>query len=122
MELDDFIIQYESALAAQDWGVVSPLIHKDACVTFSNGCVFRGKNAIQTAFENNFTQIQEEEYSISDIYWVKKSDVYAVCLYSYYWSGLISGEPASGSGKGTSVIIKENGIWLLLVEHLGSTT
>lgn len=116
---DDFLNRYESALSTQEWGVISPLIHEDVCVTFSDGRVFYGKKAVQAAFENNFTKIQEEKYIISERYWVKKSEEFAVCLYTYEWSGLINGETASGSGRGSSVIIEENGIWLLLIEHLG---
>ena len=119
MEPEDFLSSYESALAAQDWGYVSPLIHEDACVTFSNGQVLRGKGAIQGAFEKNFALIQDEQYAISDIRWVKKTAEFAVCLYTFHWSGLINGESASGSGRGTSVLVWERGKWFLLTEHLG---
>jgi ketosteroid isomerase-like protein len=110
---------YELALATQDWQSVAPLIHEDACVTFSNGSFFKGKAEVQQAFEKNFALIKEEKYSIADIYWVRKTEDYAVCLYIFHWHGLINGEPASGSGRGTSVLVNEKGTWLLLTEHLG---
>ena len=119
MEPEEFINQYEAALATQDWLSVSPLIHKDACVTFSSGQVFHGKKAVQSAFERNFTLIQDEHYAIADLHWAKKTADYAVCLYTFHWSGLIDEEPVSGAGRGTSVIVKQNGKWLLLAEHLG---
>ena len=119
MEPEEFLKRYKSALATQDWEIISPLIHKNACVTFSNGHVFRGKEAVQGAFEKNFSLIQDEHYAISDIYWVKKTGEIAVCLYTFNWSGLIQGEPASGSGRGTSVLANEEGKWFLLTEHLG---
>jgi len=117
---EEFLKSYESALATQDWGSVSPLIHENACVTFSSGHVFRGKNAVQGAFEKNFALIQDEHYSISDVYWVKKNGDFAVCLYTFHWSGLIHGEPSSGSGRGTSILVKKGGKWFLLAEYLGS--
>ena len=37
MNCDDFIRSYQDALASQSWALVDPLIHNNACVTFSNG-------------------------------------------------------------------------------------
>jgi len=119
MTPEEFLRSYESALATQSWQAVSPLIHQEACVTFSNGRVFMGKAEVQGAFERNFALIQEEQYSISSIYWLKKTDDFAVCLYSFHWSGLINGEPARGTGRGTAVLVTQQEHWLLLTEHLG---
>ena len=119
MNPEEFLKSYASALATQDWQSVSPLIHEDACVTFSNGQVLKGKAEVQCAFEKNFALIQDEQYSISDTCWVKKTDDFAVCLYAFHWSGSINGEHASGSGRGTSVLVSEQGKWVLITEHLG---
>ena len=122
MDPETFLQNYEAALATQQWQSVSPLIHKDACVTFSNGTVHRGKSAVQQAFERNFALIQEEKYAISDIHWVQKQSDFAVCIYRFNWQGLMNGKLAAGSGRGTSVMINENKKWLLLAEHLGPNT
>lgn len=119
MTPEDFLSSYESALATQSWPVVSPLIHPEACVTFSNGHVFIGKAEVQRAFERNFALIQEEQYALSDIHWLRKAADFAVCLYTFHWSGLTNGEPISGSGRGTAVLVNQQGQWLLLAEHLG---
>ena len=119
MEPEEFIDAYAAALATQDWSHVDPLVHKDACVTFSNGTVHKGKSEVQKAFEINFSLIKDEQYSISNVHWVMKSPETAVYLFEYNWSGIINDKPASGSGRGTSVLIKEADRWLLLVEHLG---
>ena len=122
MEPEEFIRDYECALAAQDWRQVEPLVHSDACVTFSNGTVHKGKPQVQKAFEANFSSIKDEQYSISNVQWVVKSRETAVYLFEFNWSGIINERPASGSGRGTSVLIKEADRWLLLVEHLGPRT
>ena len=122
MNPEEFIRAYEQALATQDWTNVDPLVHEKACVTFSNGTVHTGKLAVRTAFEANFSIIQEEEYVISNVHWVRKGAETAVYLFEFNWSGLIDDKPARGSGRGTSVLIKENDKWLLLVEHLGPKT
>ena len=119
MDLEEFIRAYEQALATQDWINVEPLVHNAACVTFSNGTVHKGKPAVRKAFESNFSIIKDEEYSITNVHWVNKSPQTAVYLFEFNWSGLINDKPASGSGRGTSVLIKENDKWQLLVEHLG---
>lgn len=119
MEPDLFLKCYEAALATHDWQAVSPLIHENTFVTFSSGQTFRGKTAVQDAFENNFAQIQGEKYAISDIYWVEKSAELAVCTFTFQWSGWVNRKLVCGSGRGTSIFIREDGRWFLLSEHLG---
>jgi ketosteroid isomerase-like protein len=121
MSPEQFIAGYEAALATQDWQSVSPYVHQDACVTFSTGDFYQGKAEVQKAYERNFRLIQDEEYSIFDLQWVGKTEHYAVCIYAFRWQGIINGEPARGSGRGTATIIMEDGKWYLLAEHLGPT-
>ncbi len=122
MSPEQFIEGYEAALATQDWQAVSPYIHEDACVTFSNGDYFQGKAEVQKAYERNFKLIQNEQYAIFDLHWVRKSEQFAVCIYAFRWQGLIRGEQARGAGRGTATMIMENGRWHLLAEHLGPST
>jgi len=70
MTPETFIKQYEAALAAQDWQQVEPLVHPEACVTFSSGAVHVGKTAVRHAFEHNFRLIQDETYQIENVHWV----------------------------------------------------
>jgi len=116
---DEFIPLYERALASQRWHAVDPLVHDDACVTFSNGTVHVGKAAVQRAFEGNFAAIADEEYRISNIRWVHRGSEIAVYLFDFNWSGRVGGRPAGGSGRGTSVLHRDDHGWRLLVEHLG---
>ena len=66
------------------------------------------------------TEMVQEEYTVTEPYWVKKSNDIMVYLFAYSWIGNINGKPAHGIGKDTSVIIKENCVWLLLAENSGS--
>ena len=118
MNPEEFIRAYEQALASQDWRNVDPLVHENACVTFSNGTVHKGKSEVKSAFEKNFSLIKDEEYSISNVHWVNKGAEMAIYLFDFSWSGMINDRQASGSGRGTSVLIKEGDQWQLLVEHL----
>ena len=109
---------YEAALTSQNWQNVDSLMHDDVCVTFSTG-TFKGKSDVQVAFERNFKLIKDEVYTISDLHWVFQSNDSATCLYNFHWQGLINDQPMSGGGRGTSVLIRANDKWLIIVEHLG---
>ena len=118
MTPQELMKNYEEALASQKWRSVDPLMHNDICVTFSSG-TFKGKPAVQKAFESNFSSIKDEEYSISNLHWVFLDSKSATCLYCFHWQGLINGQPSSGGGRGTSVLINTNGKWQIITEHLG---
>jgi ketosteroid isomerase-like protein len=118
MTPEEFLRSYEAALVTHSWAAVEPLVHPDVAVTFSNG-THRGKAEVEAAFRANFTLIADETYAISDVHWVARDERYAVCLYTFAWSGIIDGVPAQGGGRGTCVLKKEQGVWLLLTEHLG---
>lgn len=116
---EDFIKEYEAALATQDWAKVEPLIHAKACVTFSDGTVHQEKQAIKLAYERNFSLIKSEVYTMNNIHWVIKTGKTAVYLFDFGWQGIIGGKTASGLGRGTTVLINEGDNWLLMTEHLG---
>ena len=116
---DSFVRAYEAALASQRWDALDPLVHGDVCATFSTGAVHKGKAAVRRAFEANFASIEDERYRISNVHWVVQSETFAVYLFDFTWSGRINGRETQGGGRGTSVLVCDNGDWKLLVEHLG---
>jgi ketosteroid isomerase-like protein len=118
MTPQDLMQAYEEALASQAWKNVDPLMHEDICVTFSSG-TFKGKDQVRRAFEHNFSVIKDEEYSIENLHWALVGQESAVCLYSFQWRGLINGQPGSGGGRGTSVLVNVAGRWQIIAEHLG---
>ncbi len=118
MQAQQFITDYAAALATQQWPNVAPLIHSDACVTFTNGSVHKGIKAIEDAYTRNFSLIKNEEYAITEVNWIKADDATAVYTFRFKWTGIINGQPASGAGRGTAVIVKHDGRWQLLAEHL----
>ncbi len=116
---EEFIKAYENALATQNWKNIEPLVSKSVTVTFSDGTVHFGKSNVQTAFENNFSKIKNEEYLIKNVRWLRKQESFSVYLFDFYWTGIVNGKSVSGKGIGTSVLIKEDNSWKLLTEHLG---
>jgi ketosteroid isomerase-like protein len=93
-------------------------MHDAICATFSTG-THRGKAEVQKAFEQNFAAIKEEEYSFDNLTWVLLGKECAVCLYTFQWQGLVNGQPSSGGGRGTSVLVNVSGEWQIITEHLG---
>lgn len=118
MSPKDLLKKYETALSSQNWNAVEPLMHKDICVTFSNG-TYKGINEVRAVFERNFSAIKEEQYIISNMHWAHSNDTNAVCLYDFNWQGIINGELCSGGGRGTSVLIYNDKKWQIITEHLG---
>ena len=119
MTVEDFVRAYEAALASQRWAQVEPLVHEDACVTFSNGAVHAGKAAVRKAFEANFAAIENERYAVSNVRWLRRGDDVAVYVFDFAWSGRIGGKDARGAGRGTAVLARRGSEWQLLAEHLG---
>jgi len=115
---DAFPAAYALALRSQRWELVAPLIHDEACVTFSNGAVHSGKTAVQRAFEANFAAIENEDYRVTDVVWRERANDRASYTFRFAWSGSIAGQPASGAGTGAATLIRTEGGWLLLAETL----
>jgi ketosteroid isomerase-like protein len=118
MTAEEFVGLYEEALDRR-WAAVEPLIHEDACVTFSTGAVHKGKAAVRSAFERNFSAIEGEKYRISNVHWIKRASDVAVYLFDFAWTGRVDGRDVAGSGRGTSVLVRNGDSWQLLAEHLG---
>ncbi|MEM8871810.1 MAG: nuclear transport factor 2 family protein [Pseudomonadota bacterium] len=119
MSSTEFIKRYEAALGTQNWAFVAPLISDGARVVFSDGAVHAGKKAIKAAYERNFAAIKNEEYRIKEVHWLLKTADSAAYMFDFYWTGIIDGRKASGSGRGTAVLVRQAGHWVLAGEQLG---
>lgn len=118
MTADSFVTAYKAALSTQEWQNVEPLIHTNCCVTFSNGTVHKGIEAVKAAYERNFSLIKNEKYIISNIHWLLQSECTSVYIFDYSWSGEINGQLVQGSGRGTAVLVCESNNWYLMAEQL----
>lgn len=109
--------QYESYINLHEFDAVAPLIAPDAVFWFNDGS-FVGHDAIREAFELTWTQLADETYWLTDVNWLASGDLAAACTYRFNWKASIEGRPASGNGRGTSVLRKSAGGWQIVHEHL----
>lgn len=118
-DLNHFIQEYERATNTHNFNQVRPFIKRDAVYFFSEG-TYRGIDEIESAFQRNWSQVQEEIYSITDVEWIHYSGTMATCIYHYYWRGIYKGQEKEGRGRGTNSMVKEDGKWKMIHEHLSS--
>ncbi len=109
---------YIHAMNSRDLAAASAMIAEDAVFLFSNETTHIGKAAILQAIQNNFETIEDDTFRISNLTWLVKTDDLAACIYDFNWTGKIDGKPVSGSGRGTSLLRRENGGWRIVNEHL----
>lgn len=109
---------YVEKLNTHSWDHIAPCVTEDAVFIFTED-TFVGTTAAKAAFEKTFKLIENEVFSLHDIAWTAVTDDVATCRYEFRWKGLISGQESSGGGRGTSILRKVDGRWLIAHEHLG---
>jgi ketosteroid isomerase-like protein len=109
---------YVEKLNTHSWDQIAPCVAEDAVFLFTED-TFVGKAAAKAAFEKTFKLIENEVFSLHDIAWTVVTDEVATCHYEFRWKGLISGQESSGGGRGTTILRRVDGRWLIAHEHLG---
>ncbi|MEV7869147.1 nuclear transport factor 2 family protein [Streptomyces sp. NPDC088124] len=113
--LTEFIRAYEQATNSHDITQLVPLIASEAVYWFTDGS-HQGREAVLSAIAETFATIHDEVYQINDLEW----DDHAICRYRFTWTGTIDGQPLSGTGRGTNVLVNNAGTWQMLHEHLSA--
>ena len=109
---------YVRALNTHSWEQIAPHVAEDAVFLFTEG-TFKGQEAAKAAFEKTFALIQNEVFSLHDVVWTAVTSEIAVCHYEFRWKGVIKGQESAGGGRGTSILRRVEGRWLIAHEHLG---
>lgn len=94
-------------------------IAPDAGYWFSDGSHY-GRAEIRVARQDTSDAIQNEIISIHDLTWVTMRTDITVCRYHFSWTSLGQGQPRSGSGRGTNVLVKHESGWFIEHEKLTS--
>jgi uncharacterized protein (TIGR02246 family) len=114
-----FVRAYEQATNSHDLTRLAPLIALDAVYWFSDGS-HRGRDAVLSAIAGTFATILDEVYQITDLEWITADHAHAVCRYQFTWTGTVNGLSKSGNGRGTNVLVNNDGAWQMLHEHLST--
>jgi uncharacterized protein (TIGR02246 family) len=109
--------EYETGLAARSFDAVAHLIASDAVFWFTDG-THQGHDQIRLAFDETWAALKDETYWLDEQRWIAEGDTAAACTYRFNWTATINGQPASGSGRGTTVLARRGGRWLIVHEHL----
>jgi len=118
MNHETALTTYVEKLNTHSWEQIASHVTEDAVFIFTED-TFVGKVAAKAAFEKTFKLIENEVFSLHDIVWTAVTDEVATCHYEFRWKGIIAGQESSGGGRGTTILRKVDGRWLIAHEHLG---
>ena len=114
----DVLAAYGDRINRHDFDLLTDLIAPDATFWFSDG-THRGIAAIRAAFEATWRVMgSDEHYWLDQLEWIAEGDEAAACIYRFNWETTAYGKPASGSGRGTTVLRRVDGRWWIVHEHL----
>ena len=116
-ELNAFIQRYVDATNSHDFTHVEPLLLPDAVYWFNKN-ESKGIAAIKKNFESTWSYLPDEVYGIEKVQWLSVQKNSASCIYEYTYQGTHAGKPVKGRGRGTSVLVRQNGQWRIAHEHL----
>jgi ketosteroid isomerase-like protein len=115
----DLLKAYEEQINAHDFDRLVPLIAPNAVFWFSDGS-HRGFPAIRAAFERTWRLLSNDTYWLDQLDWIAEGDTAAACLYRFNWRAGHGDSPASGTGRGTTVLRQDAGRWQIVHEHLST--
>ena len=116
----DFLDRFEALAAKEDFSLIQDLVHEKAFFRFNDGD-FVGRPAVQAAFEKTWqgsAGITKLRFYLSDIVVLSVDSASATATYTYHWEGAQDGRAFRIQGRGTRVLVKEQGRLQIIHEHL----
>lgn len=114
----EFLKRFEDASATGLFVNAAGMIHPNALFRFNDGDC-RGLEAIRHAFESTWAQdVKDERNYLSDIDVVSVDTNSAAATFHFNWSGVGPHGPFQVVGRGTSLLVLQDGRLKVMVEHL----
>ncbi len=119
-EVVQFLHNFEALAEKEDFDLIRHMIHEQAFFRFNDGD-FRGRTAIQAVFEKTWRgdpSVKKARFYLSDIVVLSTDQTSATATYTYNWEGAQGDKQFRIQGRGTRVLVKMNGQWQIIHEHL----
>jgi hypothetical protein len=117
-----FLNRFEELSGSKNFDLIEDMIHDDGVFRFNDGD-FVGKQAVRAAFEKTWAgnaKVEGERFYLTDIQVVTTNASSAAATYTYNWEGSVSGHAFKIQGRGTRVIVLEDGRMQIILEHLSA--
>ena len=115
-----FLNHFEDVAMKEDFNLLRDMIDERAYFRFNDGD-FVGRQAIQAAFEKTWRgdpTVRKARFYLSDIVVLSTDASSATATYTYNWEGSQGGREFKIQGRGTRVLLRENGKFRIIHEHL----
>ena len=115
-----FMNRFEALAEKENFDLVQDMVHDDAFFRFNDGD-FVGKPAVRAAFKNTWkgsAGVKKERFYLTDIQVLTVDAMSATATYTYHWEGAMDGRAFRIRGRGTRVLVIENGRLQIIHEHL----
>ena len=115
-----FLHRFEELAEKEDFRLIENLIHEKAYFRFNDGD-FVGRQAIQAAFEKTWRgdpTVKKARFYLTDIVVLTTDQSTATATYTYNWEGSQGDREFRIQGRGTRVLLLENGQLSIVHEHL----
>jgi ketosteroid isomerase-like protein len=116
----EFLNRFEAIAAKENFDLIQGMVHENAFFRFNDGD-FVGKQAVRGAFEKTWkgsASVKKDRFYLSDIQVLTVDAKSATATYTYHWEGSMDGTAFSIQGRGTRVLVVENGRLQIIHEHL----
>lgn len=115
-----FLNRFEEIAEKENFDLIQDMIHDNAFFRFNDGD-FVGKQAVRSVFEKTWkgsTNVKKERFYLTDIEVLTVDASSASATYTYNWEGTMDGRPFRIQGRGTRVLVVDNGRLQIIHEHL----
>ena len=111
--------RYRQLINTHDFSkLAESVIAQDALFVFTDK-VHRGQDEVRAAFNQTWSTLPDEIYTMEDAQWLARDRDTAVVVFRYSYRGTAkTGQALSGGGHGTNLYKRTAAGWRLAYEHL----
>lgn len=116
----EFLTRFEQLAEQENFDLIADMVHDKAVFRFNDGD-FVGKPAVRAAFEKTWkgsAGVKKERFYLTDIQVLSVDNASASATYTYNWEGSMDGKSFQIRGRGTRVLVREQGRLQIVHEHL----